>query len=290
MIETKDLVLVVKEQKLGELVTNAKEIKAFVEARLIDYTPENYVGKADEAKKDRAELNKASKELNDKRKTLEKEFMRPFDEFKSIIKETTDAITSASGKLDEIVKAEEEREKALKRENIDLYWSGKKFTLVSLDRVFDQKWLNKTTKLSDVRSEIDSRIEAIYADVKTLEAMEDADVLKQLYLDTLDIGSALRKGQELKEYRHRLETEAKERAEREARDHIRKQEAEIQEEQTKPVEPENLAAEALGIPVDSDPEMVYTLRFFARKSVLLSLRKYMTENGIQYEKLEGGDK
>lgn len=290
MIETKDLALVVKEQKLGELVTNAKEIKAFVEARLIDYTPANYVGKADEAKKDRAELNKASKDLNDKRKELEKDFMRPFDEFKAIIKDTTDAINNASGKLDEIVKAEEEREKSLKRENIDLYWAGKKFSLVSLDRVFDQKWLNKTTKLSDVRAEIDSRIEAIYADVKTLDEMEDADVLKQLYLDTLDIGSALRKGQELKEYRRRLAEEAKERAEREARDQIRKQETEINEEQTRPTDTENLAAEALGKPVESDPEMVYTLRFFARKSVLLALRKYMTENGIQYEKLEGGDK
>lgn len=289
MIETKDLALVVKEQKLGELVTNAKEIKSFVEARLADYTPENYIGKADEAKKDRAELNKASKELNDKRKDLEKEFMRPFDEFKSVIKETTDAINSASGKLDEIVKAEEEREKALKRDNIELYWSGKKFSLVSLDRVFDQKWLNKTTKLSDVRDEIDKRIETIYADVKTLEGMEDSDVLKQLYLDTLDIGAALRKGQELKEYRRRLADEAKERADREARDQIRKQEAEIQEEQARPVESENLAAAALGKPVDTDPEMVYTLRFFARKSVLLALRKYMTENGIQYEKIEGGN-
>lgn len=287
MIDTKDLTLVVKEQKLGALITNALDIKSFVEARLVDYVPENYIDKSDEAKKDRAELNKASKELNAKRLELEKEFMRPFDELKAIIKETTKAIDGASAKLDEIVKGEEEREKALKRDNIELYFSSKKFTLLSLDRLFDQRWLNKTVKLAEVKKEIDAAIEKIYADVKTLEALEDADVLKQLYLDTLDIGAALRKGQELADYRKRLEVEAKERAEREARAQIQKQADEIQEEKARPVEPENLAAAALGKEVDPDPEMEYTLCFKARKSTLLRLREYMTAQGIQYIKIGG---
>ena len=109
-MEAKDLVLEVKEQRLGVLITNALEIKKFVEAKLAGYAPENYVGKIAEAKADRAELNKASKELNAKRLELEKSFMKPFDEFKAVTKDTTMAIDKASRALDEIVKVEETRD------------------------------------------------------------------------------------------------------------------------------------------------------------------------------------
>lgn len=288
MIETSDLTLVVKEQKLGELITNALEIKGFVEARLIDYTPENYVGKVDDAKKDRAELNKASKDLNSKRLELEKLFMRPFDEFKQIIKETTTAIDGASKKLDEIVKGEEEREKDVKRKQIEEFWTVQNFELVPLSRVFDEKWLNKTAKNKDIFAEIEKKIEVILSDIKTLETLEDADVLKQLYLDTLDMGMAIRKSAELKAYRERLATEAKERAEREARKAMQDQTKELAEEMVHVQNAEPvaaMAAQAAGEPVDTDPMDTYALEFTARRSALFAMREWMTEHGIVYKKI-----
>ena len=288
MIETRDLTLEVKEQKLGVLITNAKQIKEFVETRLADYTPENYVGKVEDAKKDRAELNKASKELNSKRLELEKLFMKPFEEFKGIIKETTGAIDSASKKLDEIVKGEEDREKDVKRKQINEFWLVQNFDLVALDRVFDERWLNKTAKNKDIFEEIEKKIQTILTDIKTLERLEDADVLKQLYLDTLDMGAAIRKSAELKAYREKLAIEAKERADREARKALQEQQSELAKEEVKDQKNEPfsaLAAEALGVEEDPDPFMVYTLKFKAKKSVLFALRQYMTDNGILYEKL-----
>lgn len=290
MIETKDLTLVVKKQELGELITNANEIKTFVETRLKDYTPENYVGKVEDAKKDRAELNKASKELNAKRLELEKLFMKPFDEFKGIIKETTTAIDGASKKLDEIVKGEEEREKDEKRGNLTTYFNTKNFTLLPFEKIFQDRWLNKTAKHKEVYTEIDDAIEKIYREIKTLEALEDADVLKQLYLDTLDIGAAIRKGEELKEYREKLAAEAKERAERETTAKMQAQQQELAKEE---ISVQNaapmatLAAQAAGIEPDADPVMEYTLKFKAKRSVLFALRQYMTDNKIVYEKIEG---
>lgn len=290
MIETKDLTLVVKKQELGELITNANEIKTFVETRLKDYTPENYVGKVEDAKKDRAELNKASEELNAKRLELEKLFMKPFDEFKGIIKETTTAIDGASKKLDEIVKGEEEREKDEKRGNLTTYFNTKNFTLLPFEKIFQDRWLNKTAKHKEVYTEIDDAIEKIYREIKTLEALEDADVLKQLYLDTLDIGAAIRKGEELKEYREKLAAEAKERAERETTAKMQAQQQELAKEE---ISVQNaapmatLAAQAAGIEPDADPVMEYTLKFKAKRSVLFALRQYMTDNKIVYEKIEG---
>ena len=73
---------------------------------------ENYnENNIDIAIKDRALLNKSAKALNSKRIELEKKFMEPFENFKSIIKETTDLIQEASSNIDSIVKAVEEKEK-----------------------------------------------------------------------------------------------------------------------------------------------------------------------------------
>lgn len=290
MIDTTDLTLVVKEQKLGELITNAKEIQAFVQNRLADYKPENYVGKVDDAKKDRAELNTASKALNSKRLELEKIFMKPFDEFKALIKETTNAIDSASKKLDEIVKGEEEREEAVKLAQITEYFNCQNFALVPLARIFDKKWLNKTAKNKDIFAELEKKIKTILEDIKTLETLEDADVLKSLYLDTLDMGLAIRKSAELKAYREKLEVEAKERADREARKALQDQQVELAREEIKVQKDEpiaSLAAQAIGVKEDDDPESTFTIRFTGKRSKLFALRQYMTDNGILYEKLEG---
>lgn len=197
-------------------------------------------------------------------------------------------IATASAALDAIVKEKEEEEKRVKRSRIEEFWACQNFDLVPLEKVFDQKWLNKTAKDKDIFSEIEKKVETIYRDIKTLEALPDADVLKQLYLDTLDLGSAIRKGEELNAYREKLAAEERERADREARKALQTQQVELAHEEVKaqkdaPVE--SLAAQALGGDVDNDPTMEYTLRFKAKKSVLFALRQYMTDNGILYEKL-----
>ena len=60
-----DFELIVTEKSVGSLETNIRRLELLVEKRLEDYRPENYMGDADLAKKDRAELNKA-KDIYDK--------------------------------------------------------------------------------------------------------------------------------------------------------------------------------------------------------------------------------
>lgn len=110
MLESKDLELQSR-LTIGTLESNAEAIRKVVLKHLEDYTPENYIGRADEAKADKALLNKADKALNTKRLELEREYMEPFNKFKITISETCKAIKAASAGLDEIVKAEEERER-----------------------------------------------------------------------------------------------------------------------------------------------------------------------------------
>lgn len=262
-MEAKDLVLEVKEQRLGVLITNALEIKKFVEAKLAGYAPENYVGKIAEAKADRAELNKASKELNAKRLELEKSFMKPFDEFKAVIKDTTMAIDKASRALDEIVKVEETRERDEKMAEIGEIWDAHNFDLVPLVKILDQRWLNKTFKLSEVEKEIKKKIQQIKTDLETLSTLGDAEDLKAIYLDSLDLGMAIRHGEALKARREAI------------REYNGEPKIEEPVPEKTPEHPEKLEA-----PEDME---TYTLRLTGTREALTELRKTIDHLGIRYE-------
>ena len=289
MIEVKDLELVVKEQLPGKLLTNAIEIKAFVENKIADYTPENYIGRVDLAKADRAVLNTSAKTLDGKRLELEKEFMKPFLPLKTLLNDTVKIIKGASSKLDEIVKEEEEREKEEKREKIKQYFIVQKFTLLPFERMLNTRWLNKTVKGKEWKNELDAVIAKIYEDIKTIEAYGiDTDVLKPIYLDTLDIGLTIQKGNQLKAHREALAIEAKERAEREATEKHKAAEltlkAEIIEDRQSE-ETESVINFATGEITDVDPVIEITLRFKGKKSKMFALKKWMVDNSVEYEKV-----
>ena len=203
------LMLVIKEIKLGKLVTNAIEIKAFVAEMLKEYSVGHYGHDAKQAAKDKAKLNVSAKMLNDIRIAIEKIWNKPFQEFKDIISETTAMIKEASGKLDEIVKEKEAAEKTEKKEAIVKVWDAKNFTLVPLVQIFNPQWLNKTYKIAKVEADIDNLIQKISDDLAALEGFgDDTRTLKELYLTTLNLQDALKKGAELKANRERLQAVA----------------------------------------------------------------------------------
>lgn len=296
-METNPLSLIIKEKTLGNLVTNAKDIKAYVEEKLKEYSVDNYAGDAKQAAKDKAEINAAIKTLNDRRIALEKEWNMPFAEFKNIISETCDMMKTASGKLDAIVKAREEEEKAQKKAQIIELWNGKNFNLVPLDRIFNAKWLNKTTKLAAVDAEIDTIIKNITGDLASLDAFgEDTAILKDLYLSTLNLQQTLNKGAELKANRERL---AQLEAEKKAREEKEKAENEtfgIQEEETK--EPENTPVEDTynvnfetrevekiapkqAAPAAATGGTIYTFNVFGNENEIDSVRAIADEMGLE---------
>ncbi len=296
-METNPLSLIIKEKTLGNLVTNAKDIKAYVEEKLKEYSVDNYTGDAKQAAKDKAEINAAIKTLNDRRIALEKEWNMPFAEFKNIISETCDMMKTASGKLDVIVKAREEEEKAQKKAQIIELWNGKNFNLVTLDRIFNAKWLNKTTKLAAVDTEIDTIIKNITGDLASLDAFgEDTAILKDLYLSTLNLQQTLNKGAELKANRERL---AQLEAEKKAREEKEKAENEtfgIQEEETK--EPENTPVEDTynvnfetrevekvapkqAAPAAATGGTIYTFNVFGNENEIDTVRAIADEMGLE---------
>jgi len=292
MSETKEIALIEKESVNGKLTTNIDELEAFVVEKLAEYTPENYKGDADAAKKDRAVLNASKKAVSGERISILKRAMERFgiDTFETRCKKVEKDIDAAAVALDAIVKVKEDAEKAVKKAQIVEFFNCQNFDLVTLDRIFDDRWLNKTAKNKDIFDEIEKKIADIYAGIKTIEAFGiDVDTLKPIFLETLDIGKTIEQGNRIKQNRERLEKEEAERKEREALKEKRDAMAELAKEEIKSQNDEpmaSLAAQAAGEEVDLDPEMTFTLRFIGKKSVLFKMRQYMIDNGIKYEKLE----
>ena len=199
-----ELNLKVVEQNIGTLNTNAAQLLERVKERLAFYSVDRYSGEnIAAAKKDKAELNNAAKLLNAERIRIEKEFMKPIETFKATVSETVNLINECSAKIDVIVKEVEQREKETKKSIIIEYFESLHFSLIDFDRLFNPKWLNKTTKLKDIQDEIQGRIEKIQADLSVLDRIGEAEA-KQYYLSTLNLDAALAKADEIKANRERL--------------------------------------------------------------------------------------
>ena len=291
--ETKEVSLIERETTEGVLVTNIDELEVFVSAKLVEYTPENYKGDSDAAKKDRATLNASKKTVSSKRIEIIKKAMARFkiDDFEARCKKVEKDIDTAALALDAIVKVKEEEEKRVKRAQIEEFWKCQNFDLVTLDKIFDQKWLNKTAKNKDIYEEIEKKIAGIYTDIKTLESLGiDADslsILKPFYLETLDIGRAVQQWNAIKENRARLEKEEAERKEREALKMKQEAQTELAHEEVRAQDSApmaDLAAQAMGVEVDDDPEDTFTCTFTGKRSALFAMRQYMIDHGIKYTK------
>lgn len=280
-LNEKTFELVVSEKSLGTLTTNALQIKEKVLEILPKYDIANYnESNIDQAKKDKALLNSSAKVLNSKRIELEKEWLKPFDEFKGIISDTVKLIGEATSKIDSVVKDSENKAKEEKNSEIESYWKATEFSLVPLSKVWDDKWLNKTTTMKTVKAEISQKILKIQDDLKTLEAIgEDVEVLKSIYLDTLNINTTIQYSNTLKENRKKIqESETPKVEEKPTENH-----SEFIQEETK----ENIeTTEPEKTEKASEEKLTRIMKVVATKEQLIALGDWMYENGIYFEKLE----
>lgn len=275
----KDLALDVRELTLGTLTTNALQLRDHVAATLERYTPENYSeDNVDQAKADRAILNKAAKELNDRRIQLERDWNAPLQDFKSIIGDTVKMIADGSAKIDAVVKGVESKAKAEKRAAIEELWERKGITLLPLSKLWDDRWLNKTKRLPAVEKEIGEKLLKIEAELDTLAAVdtEDGDVLRAYYLDCLDLQRTLTYSATLKNNRQRLQEEqARRQAEAEAQ---ATREAYVAP--TAEPAPTTYEAPEVAIPVTLERTMVVR----GTREQLIALAEFMNAEGIWFKK------
>lgn len=280
-IKENELQLVITNKELGSLTTNAKAIKERVKELLPTYKADNYdESNIDKAKSDKAMLNKTSKILNDERIKIEREFMKPFEEFKNEIKETCDLIKQASGEIDVIVKEVENREKEIRKNKIEDIFNSNVNELkevLSLEKIFDDKWLNKGNWKEDgtfkLEKDLIDRINVIRNDLLTIgELNSKYEVeLKNDYLNHFQLGEVIRKNNDLIQKEEILKKQQEE----------TKKEIEHQREEK--------VEKMLETPVQQeviDPIKTYTLRLTGKLSAMQQLKKFIEINNIKCEKVD----
>jgi hypothetical protein len=287
---------------VGTITSNAHELLDFVKKGVEKYSDENYIPNEPEAKSDRAELNRIEKAIATQAQAIKTAYNAPLEEFNGLVAEIRTTIKDAVKIVDGAVKAYEEKEKKKKREEIEKYFTFKKFELVPLERIFDSRWLNKTCKMNEVKKEMDAIIAKIYQDIEVLERIPDhGTAAKAFYLESLDLGDALRQVDVIKENAEKLAREETNRAERKIEEQVNKNIASLKKEERDDAiakRAQGCIDDMLGLPrgttaaQSKDDIISYTLTFKGTKEQLLNLREYLSRKNIPYNKglvLENAD-
>lgn len=202
-------------------VLNFEELKAELKDKAEYYGSLLYTDEQiKDAKADRAMLNKFKNTANSERIRKEKEYMNPFNQFKSQINELIAIVDKPIAVIDERIAAYNDEQKAQKKKAIEELFAGMGFqSFVTLEKIWDPKWLNASTSMKSIEEQMRARMYQIGDDVYTLSQLpefgfEATEVFKQ----TLDINKAISEAKRMSEIaKAKTEAEARRKAEEEAR-------------------------------------------------------------------------
>ena len=207
---------------LKEIRWNKEELDAAVRKKIADY--ENVVYTEDnikQAKTDRAELNKLSNAIDERRKEVKKIINAPYAVFESEVKEILELIQKPIATIDRQVKVFEDRQKEEKKKSIRATYDeviGDLSAVLPFEKVFDSRYLNQTYKLATAQDEIRKKIDKVRTDLDTIDGLESKFKLnaKDVYIKTFDLSKALAENKRLSDLEAKLEADKRRKAEEEA--------------------------------------------------------------------------
>ena len=176
---------------------NFEELKTEITEKAGDYLSLVYTDdQIKEAKKDRANLNKFKKALEDKRKEVKKQVMEPYDDFEVKIKELVgivdEAVSNIDGQIKEYEKGlQEEKEKRCR----EIYSEtiGDMDRVIPYEKAWNPKWMNKTMTEAKIKMEIAFLRDRVDAELKTINSTMSPYVfeMKEEYLKDFDLNAAM---------------------------------------------------------------------------------------------------
>lgn len=148
------------------------------------------------AKQEVAYLRKLKEKFETARKTVKKEWMKPYDDFEKKIKRLTAKIDDPIALIDTQVKEFERKRKEERREAIkEIYQEliGDMRDYCELGRIYDPKWENATTTIKSIKESISASVDSARTAVRTISGMQSDAVEKALgiYKDSMDMAKAI---------------------------------------------------------------------------------------------------
>lgn len=285
--------LVIKDfkEQLPEIKSNFEEVKQELSASLEKYrnlvfTDENIAdGKAELAK-----LRKLKSSIDGYRKDIKKVWNEPYIKFEDQMKELTGLVDEPINAINEQVKDYERREKEAKEQNIkDIYevlaQETEEADYLDFGKLWNDRWLNKTYKIEDIKAEIKEALKNNLEAVKAIKGLKDNYIPEYLdvYRKTQDLQEVFKEQSRLKrldEERAELLKKRQEEKERQEAEQRTRQEAEKFAEASKMLEQEEIKE-----PQPAAEEDIYTVKFEikATKEQLKLISDLFETQNIQFK-------
>lgn len=276
-----------------EIKWNNEELKAAIAEKMKEYKGLVFTEETiSEGKKDRANLNKLRGAIDDERKRVKKLCMEPCNRFEKEVKEVLALVDEQISAIDIQIKEVEQIKREEKRKAVQELFESIGFQkFVTLEMIWDEKWLNASVALSKVENQMKETMYRIGEEVGTISRLPEFSFeAMEVYKKTLDLTQAIKKGQELADIQKRKEEAlARQKAEEERR---KAEEAATGKESGNPEE----AADTHDAPkkaeendytrVVSEPVMRIDFHVWGTKEQILALRDYMKQNNLKFGKVE----
>lgn len=201
----------------NEIQSNFDETRKWLESALAPYTAmvvsEDAIA---DAKKKRAEINRVKSALDEKRKSVKRQWVQPYLTWEKQVNELIALCDDASKNIDDQVKSFENDAKEQKKAELEKFFNENASAAdvdfyINFEMCFNPKWLNSTVKIETAKDEIDKYIEETVDDLKTIADLE-SDYNEELfttYKETHDIKRVLARNKALAEVKKANEARTK---------------------------------------------------------------------------------
>lgn len=274
-----------------EIGFNFEELKGELTQRLEHYN--NLVVTEDaikEAKDDRANLRKLKEAIETRRKEVKKQCEQPYRAFEAQVKELTSLIDKPVAAIDGQIRAFEEQQKKDKYNEVAAAYAEivpeNLRDIIPLDRILDQRWLNKTTSMKSIRETLDNKAKRVNVDMALIDGVNPKYMaaVRTMYINTLDITAAMNHQDELMEAEARFRAQEEARQQRMAQAAARLGQIPAAEEKP-PVAAQEPVREPAPQPSVSEKLYPLTLAFQLTKAQAAALKQFLTDNNINYQKI-----
>lgn len=273
-------------QVLEPVKFNYEELKEELQQKLQNY--ENLIYTEDNiksAKSDRAMLNKLAKAINDERIRVNNQLLDPGKAFNNQCNELTGMVKKTSDCIDVQVKTFEEKEKFEKKEEIQKYFNekvGHFKDVIAFEKIFEARWLNKTTTIKSIQTDIDHILSKTSSDLMTIETtVADKEIQKQciaFYFDNITnpsiLGLAIQKAREIEVKQKKID--------------------ELKQNETKCIKNQKNITEQSTQNITNNTPNVTTrqidFRVWVNPEQMQILKKCLKENNIKYGPVPGFEK
>lgn len=198
----------------GVLSANFSALEAYVDGILETYKDwEPSADNQEDVKQcatHRKYLNGLAKQIDERRKAVKNEYLRPLNSFEADCNRIRDKVKDVSTRLNDVEKEADEARKSQKEDELREHYEGYAGLLaevVPYDKIADPKWLNKTPTLEKAKIELEEKADKVAADWETLkrlnlEFFEQAEIQ---FFNTLDLGQATAYADKLAEDARKIE-------------------------------------------------------------------------------------